>query len=425
MDTRKRLLMEACVGYFNSMNLCYKQYDKEMRQMRMRFYNRLETRIRNNLRIHQMNLMNIIEIMYLKEIEKPNKKKKKRIRTLWMKKRSADWWNAICFSSDDALWRGHIRMDEETFLYLCETFEDEFRPKPNAVRESLPTKTKVAAALYKLATNEPYSKIGKKFGIHGISVQKALYQFCEACNKILKNEYISMPVDEEVYDIMQQFEDKLALPQMLGIMEGTQINLSLKANGMRRHILQNGARNMVLQSIIDPNCLFRDIAFLQNSQDFVDYNARIKNVMLVMPQKDIHGIPVPAYLVSRRPDATQWWLMKPFSEVSTPEQELFNDFMSKSSVVAEQTYRKLKGRWKILQDPMNISVSFITTLITTCCILHNILEMKGLDYDYSLSDSLEYEEVLYCGPMDESEESCPTGDAIRDHLTSYICAQFT
>ncbi|XP_055842919.1 uncharacterized protein LOC129909836 isoform X2 [Episyrphus balteatus] len=422
MDTKNRVLMEACVGYFNSMNLCYKQYDLEMRYLRRRFLNRLDSKIEANIRVHQLNLMNTIEMLYMNEFPKKKKGSKKEVlsefiqyntitgtrtrkrRSIWMKKRNADWWDSM----------------RQSVLY------NELKPKPNAVRSSVPIETKIAAALYKLATNEPYLNIGNKFGIHALSVQKSMFQFCDAVTKVLQNEYISMPEGDEITDVMQEFEDKIGLPQVLGVIEGTQISISNHAVGFSKHVARYNTTDMILQGVIDPNCLFRDVDILTKPKHFTKYYSKIKELMSEMPTREVDGIPVPAYLISRREDAVHSCLMKPYAKVNTPEQEMFNDYLSKSTSVSEQTFKKLKGRWKILQEPLKVTVKLIPKVIKTCCILHNILEMKGMQYDSDCDDEdSDAEKFVYTEPQDVEEDSSDSGEVIRDHLKNFICSQLT
>lgn len=128
---------------------------------------------------------------------------------------------------------------------------------------------------------------------------------------------------------------------------------------------------------------------------------------------------MPALLTSRREDAILPCILKPYNNANLPKEQLFDEFLSKHCELGELAFKKLKGRWKILREPMKVSVGFIPKVIVTCCILHNILESRGMEY---LKD---FEEVfLYDTPPFSENVGLPKGEIIRDCMKNYIFTQF-
>ena len=71
------------------------------------------------------------------------------------------------------------------------------------------------------------------------------------------------------------------------------------------------------------------------------------------------------------------WLMKGFRDNGNlpPEHKLFNHILSSARMVIENTYGRLKGRWRCLLKRNDSDTEFMITVITACCVLHNMCEV--------------------------------------------------
>ena len=80
----------------------------------------------------------------------------------------------------------------------------------------------------------------------------------------------------------------------------------------------------------------------------------------------------PAYPLSN-------WIMKGFSDNGrlTPAQQRFNYVLSRSRMTTENTFGRLKGRWRQLMRRIDMSLEIVPQIVTTCCILHNICEREN------------------------------------------------
>ena len=65
----------------------------------------------------------------------------------------------------------------------------------------------------------------------------------------------------------------------------------------------------------------------------------------------------------------------------TREQKRFNYQLSRARVVVECAFGRLKGRWRSIMKRNDTNVSFMPTLVTACCILHNLCEIHGDSFD--------------------------------------------
>jgi len=71
------------------------------------------------------------------------------------------------------------------------------------------------------------------------------------------------------------------------------------------------------------------------------------------------------------------WLLVPFKRHSSQEldrrQRRYNRAHSSARMAVERAFGKLKGRWRILKNSMEIAdLKSIVDIVDVCCILHNI-----------------------------------------------------
>lgn len=66
------------------------------------------------------------------------------------------------------------------------------------------------------------------------------------------------------------------------------------------------------------------------------------------------------------------WLMVPYIDPSSNDQERFNNVLSKARVKVEQCFGILKRRWSINKTGYRLSLEKIPGAILSTCILHNI-----------------------------------------------------
>jgi len=117
------------------------------------------------------------------------------------------------------------------------------------------------------------------------------------------------------------------------------------------------------------------------------------------------------------------WLLKPFTFNSnlTAEQKHFNYRLSKARIVVENAFGRLKARWRRLMKRNDMDIEHIPTVITACCILHNICEIHGEYFnDTWLTDNTEYEQP---SSLATATTSSSAPHDIRNTLMQYLYAQ--
>jgi len=70
--------------------------------------------------------------------------------------------------------------------------------------------------------------------------------------------------------------------------------------------------------------------------------------------------------------------MKGYTKVArlTPQEESFNVYSNNNRVDVEQTFGRLKSRWRCLLKRIDLHYTCVPKVVMACCVLHNILELK-------------------------------------------------
>ena len=102
---------------------------------------------------------------------------------------------------------------------------------------------------------------------------------------------------------------------------------------------------------------------------------------------------------------------------ATEKQQGFNYCVSHACCVVKNAFGRLKGRWRSLMKRNDTDIRFLPTLATACCVLHNICEIHGDDFNNEWLAT----EAEASGPQAVATAvSVPSGDRIRAALCDYF-----
>ena len=82
--------------------------------------------------------------------------------------------------------------------------------------------------------------------------------------------------------------------------------------------------------------------------------------------------------------------MKPFPHTSTLtwDQQCYNYRLSRARIVIENAFGRLKRRWRCLLKRLDVKPDNLALVITACCVLHNICENHGEEFDSDWLDDI-------------------------------------
>ena len=116
-----------------------------------------------------------------------------------------------------------------------------------------------------------------------------------------------------------------------------------------------------------------------------------RNILLTEPTDFIDGYKIEPLLIGDGAYPANTWLVKPFPNNLnlSQEQKKFNRFLSSARVAVERAFGILKARGRCLLNFLDHDIENLSDVIISCCVLHNICQMKGDSY-IDNDDVLEY-----------------------------------
>ena len=218
-----------------------------------------------------------------------------------------------------------------------------------------------------------------------------MHDVCTAIVDNLLERYIRIPTGSDAQAVVDGFLCTWGFPQCFGAVDGTHIRIIAPRDNPLDYYNRKGAHSIVLQALVDYEYKFmniyvgwpgsvHDARILANSVVF----DRGESGNLVPDTKQrINGVDVPIVILGDPAYPLLLRLIKPFSGTGplSQEQKRFNYQLSRARVVVECAFGRLKGRWRSIMKRNDTNVSFMPTLVTACCILHNLCEIHGDSFD--------------------------------------------
>ena len=116
------------------------------------------------------------------------------------------------------------------------------------------------------------------------------------------------------------------------------------------------------------------------------------------------------------------WFMKLFShkEALTNRQK-FNYHLSMARVVSENSVAWLKGQWECLSKRIDMAPERIPVLIIPCCILHNMCDIHGDEFDsnWFVENATVFDDDEP-RPTSTTAQALPSATNTRDALVKYF-----
>lgn len=244
--------------------------------------------------------------------------------------------------------------------------------------------------------------------------------------------YIKFPLGDQAKSVKDGFQKKWNVPQCLGAIDGSRIPVRPPICNHTDHYNCKVWYSILIQAVVDHNYLFRDICVgwpvsvhdthvYANSQLYAKATiGQILNGTVL----NINGIDVPEYIIGDSAYPLSTFLMKLFDyNVSLSEDvKRFNYCISCARIVSENAFGRLKARWRRLMKQNDMFIERVLTIITACCILHNICEIHGDSFNADWLDDINnsthsVEPTAPLSTDNETESDCKN---IREALILYF-----
>jgi len=122
------------------------------------------------------------------------------------------------------------------------------------------------------------------------------------------------------------------------------------------------------------------------------------------------------------------WLTKGYTKTVrlTPEEESFNVYLNSARVCVEIAFGRLKARWRRVLKRINVHYTYIPHIISTVCIVHNIVETRNEKYLPAWEHAIIKEQAEIQQPELTRARNLDNFNAnqIRDTLKNYLTKKF-
>ncbi|KAK7925393.1 hypothetical protein WMY93_007703 [Mugilogobius chulae] len=351
---------------------------------------------------------------------------RKSLRSVWTYQRPGNWWQYVHNNWTDREWQANFRMRQATFYSLCNILRPWLTRQNTKYRLAVPVEVRVGVCIWRLATNLEYRSISHLFGVGLSTCCRITQEVVTAINFVLKPKYIRHPTAAELRVIVQGFRDRWHFPQVAGAIDGTHIKIRAPAENSASYYNRKGDYSIILQAVVDHRLRFWDINVgragkIHDARVFALsslYQRGMDGKLFPDWRETFEGVDVPLVLLGDSAYPLLPWLMKPYPEGAavTADQINFNFKLSQARMAVERAFGRLKGRWRCLLKECDAHITFVSRIVSACCVLHNYLEVHEEEY---LNGEVEAEEG---GDVMEGRCDYQQQSDIRNALCRYFSA---
>ena len=333
-------------------------------------------------------------------------------RRWWVKPgRTQAWWDGFVKNIVPLEeWKDKFRMSRAPFFSLCDLLRPYIQRQKTRMRQPIDVERQVALTLYYPADKGRMRKTSNAFGLSRPSVSITIRRVCAAICEHLGPLFIRLPTTEaEVKEKTSQFFDRFSLPQCLGAVDGTHIEIKQPSRNATDFVNQKSRFSLNVQACCDCSCQFMDVVVkwpgsVHDACMFINstLNEKLKNGVIPKCFKPgahefkriVEGEdPVQVYILGDPAYPLLPYLMKVYANGgSTAQEQYFGYKLCIARNVIECAFGRLKARFSSLRRAMDINMDDLPTVIYSCFVLHNFCDQnKESVSDEQVRASIEYD----------------------------------
>lgn len=321
-------------------------------------------------------------------------------RRLWVKDRSRAWWD-MCNHPDfpEEEFRRAFRMGRETFDMICDELGSVVAKEDTMLRAAIPVRQRVAVCIWRLATGEPLRLVSKRFGLGISTCHKIVLEVCAAIKTVLMPKYLQWPGDDAaVGRVKAEFEAISGIPNVVGSMYTTHIpiiapkvSVTAYLNKRQTDRNQKTSYSTTVQGVVDTRGLFTDVCIgwpgSMSDEQILEKSA--------LYQRGISGLLNGVWIAGNANFPLLDWVLVPYTHQRlTWTQHAFNEKIGDVHRISRDAFARLKGRWCCLQKRAEVKLQDLPVVLGTCCVLHNICELRGEKMDPEIHFELNDDEMV-------------------------------
>lgn len=289
---------------------------------------------------------------------------------------------------DPRSFTNYTRMSEETLNELLLLITPYIEKQNTVMREAIPPRERFSATLRYLATGNTFQDLAYTTRIAPNTLSQIVHSTCLAIINVLKDKVIKFPTTTEEWEVIaEQYERNWQFPHCVGALDGKHITFRPPRKDGSTYRNYKGTDSIVLLALVDAECkfLFVDIGRngrMHDSAVFREspFGSKLDSNSLNLPQPNL--LPsfhrkMPYVIVGDDAFPLKQNLMKPYPERGlTVEKRVYNYRLSRARRTVENAFGILANRFRVLLNPIPLSVSKVEMITYACVLLHNFLLSK-------------------------------------------------
>ena len=310
-------------------------------------------------------------------------------RSIWAYERQEFWFHKMLHGFEDENfdlhWKQDFRMTQPTFMKIVELVRPRLERRDTQLRKAIPIEKRVAIAIWRLSTGNSFRSVAKTFAVGKSTAVKITREFCTEMRRLAPLFIKFQSNRRETVQAIEQFklDYSCKIPQAVGAIDGTHINIVAPAGEGKVDYFSHKQRyTLATQGVIGANLLFYDIATgfpgschdARNLRHSSIFRRAQNEEILVKPVDIIQHLQVRPLIIGYSAYPLLPWLITPFQfgPALTRPQKKFNKKLSGGRVRVERAFGILKACWRCLLKRLDNQIENVSTVIITCCTIHNI-----------------------------------------------------
>ena len=266
---------------------------------------------------------------------------------------------------DTRTYREMMRMDYDCFKHILQLIEPYITLQNSGVsgQRVVTAAERIVLTIGFLATGETFSSLSLQFRISERAISYIVDSMSKAVVSYIGKEYIKLPsCSREWLQISETFLSRWNFPNCLGAIDGKHIQI--------RPPPDTGSEYFNYGRMNDSG--------VWNASDM---RKRIEDDDLGTPAPKplpFGWIKVPYVFVGDAAFALKTYMMKPYPQKNlTKERRVYNYRYSGARRISENLFGTLANKWRIFQQPLNLSPEKSSTITTCALVLHDFLRSNS------------------------------------------------